>query len=112
SSAVAFAALLIGTSVASASTLETFLREAAKANGFLPAEATHVPVSTDLVRVGERFFQSNAVSLNGDISCSNCHLDKFGSADGIPNAIGVGGAGEGKDRVIGGGAIIPRNTLP
>ena len=34
------------------------------------------------------------------------------SADGIPNAVGVGGIGEGSERVKSYGAILPRNTLP
>ncbi|MBT6218493.1 MAG: methylamine utilization protein MauG [Rhodospirillaceae bacterium] len=36
---------------------------------------------------------------------------QLGSADGIPNAIGVGGEGEGDERVIKGGSVVPRNTL-
>ena len=62
--------------------------------------------------IGKNFFNSENISLNGDTSCQTCHLDKFGSADGIPNAVGVGGVGEGADRVKNYGAILPRNTLP
>ena len=58
--------------------------------------------------IGKNFFNSENISLNGDTSCQTCHLDKFGSADGIPNAVGVGGVGEGADRVKNYGAILPR----
>lgn len=105
------AACLSWAFVSHAGAIEEFLRDAAKANGFASSEATHVAVPAPLVEVGARLFDSKAVSLNGDIACRNCHLDRFGSADGIPNAIGVGGRGEGMDRVLQGGAIIPRNTL-
>jgi cytochrome c peroxidase len=46
------------------------------------------------------------------MSCSVCHLDKFGSADGIPNAIGVLGVGRGPERAESDGVILPRNVLP
>ena len=52
------------------------------------------------------------LSFNGDTSCSSCHIDKFSSTDGIPNAVGVGGHGEGITRLMSDGDIVPRNTLP
>ena len=65
-----------------------------------------------LVDAGRVLFDSTTVSANGDMSCRTCHLDDFGSADGIPNAVGVGGVGEGPERALSGGGTIPRNTLP
>ena len=46
------------------------------------------------------------------MSCGTCHLSKFSSADGLPNAVGVGGQGEGMERMLSDGEIVPRNTLP
>ena len=58
-------------------------------------------------------FQSDLLSFNGDTSCQTCHLDQFSSADGLPNAVGTQGEGEGADRLMSGkGDIVPRNTLP
>ena len=91
---------------------EDIIREAARRNGFISAEETHVPVKPALLAPGEALFKSKALSLNGDIACQTCHLDKFGSADGLPNAVAVGGEGEGAARALGGGGILPRNTLP
>lgn len=93
-------------------TLENILREAALVNGLTPVETTHLEQDPILVEIGEALFESTALSLNDDISCQTCHLDEFGSADGIPNAVGVGGKGEGIERGLHGGAIVPRNTLP
>lgn len=109
---------LIGLTVLAASipawadTFDNILREAALKNGFLAAEETHSRIDPTLASLGKKFFEAEDLSLNGDVSCRNCHLDEFGSADGIPLAIGIGGSGEGPERALGGGAIIPRNTLP
>ncbi|MBV5270063.1 MAG: methylamine utilization protein MauG, partial [Afipia sp.] len=65
-----------------------------------------------LFEPGKTLFKSRSLSLNGNISCQQCHLDQFGSADGIPNAVAVGGDGKGAARVMGAGGILPRNTLP
>ncbi|WP_298820414.1 His-Xaa-Ser system-associated MauG-like protein [uncultured Roseibium sp.] len=65
-----------------------------------------------LVQVGKMLFESRLLSLAEDTACASCHLDKFGSADGLPIAIGTEGEGIGIERVIRGGDIIPRNVLP
>lgn len=88
------------------------LRAAVLKWGLEPAESLYVPEPVEKVDVGKLLFESKLISLNANISCQNCHLDKFGSADGIPNAIGVGGVGEGTARMNSGGAILPRNALP
>ena len=106
------AALLLVSQAAAADSFEGIIRKAARANGFAPPEQTHVPVNPELAAQGKILFESKFLSLNGNISCQSCHLDEFGSADGIPNAVAVGGEGKGAARVMSGGAIIPRNTLP
>ena len=99
------AALVLIGHAAAAAPFEEIIRKAVRANGFIPAEETHVPVIRELANQGQIFFESKLVSLNGNISCRNCHLDEFGSADGIPNAIAVGGEGKGAARVLSGGFV-------
>lgn len=91
---------------------EKLLKDAVLLNGFKSAYEINPETNDELVMIGKNFFNSENISLNGDTSCQTCHLDKFGSADGIPNAVGVGGVGEGPERVKKSGAILPRNTLP
>lgn len=98
---------------ATADTLrESVLRQAALDAGLVLAEETHVPVPPDLVAAGRLLFQTKKLSLEHETACASCHLDRFGSADGLPNAIGTEGRGEGVARLMGGGDIIPRNALP
>lgn len=104
-------ALMTGAGPAAAS-FEDIIREAAKRNGFAPPEQTRTTIDPALFAPGEMLFKSEALSLNGNISCQTCHLDKFGSADGLPNAVAVGGKGEGRERAMSDGGILPRNTLP
>ena len=110
--ATAVCALFLSPPIANADSIEEILRDAVIRNGFVPASSTHVSANSQLVSIGQSLFESRSISLNADISCQDCHLDEFSSADGIPNAIGIGGQGSGKDRLQSGGAIIPRNTLP
>jgi cytochrome c peroxidase len=105
-------ALLVTGTVATGAPFEDIVREAARKNGFVPAAQTHAPVDPALVAAGQVLFKSKALSLNGNIACQTCHLDEFGSADGIPNAVAVGGKGKGRARALGDGGILPRNTLP
>lgn len=91
---------------------KSVLRDAAREQGFVPSSETHVVVSNKLVDVGKILFESKDLSLDRSISCASCHVDEFGSADGLPNAVGVGGEGIGTKRFESGGNIIPRNTLP
>lgn len=107
-----FALLFVQPEVLSSQGTDKILKDASIRNGFVPAEEVNPVVNEELVQIGKTFFNSKNVSLNGDISCQTCHIDKFGSADGIPNGVGVGGVGEGMERVQKGGAILPRNTLP
>jgi len=91
---------------------DEILRIAALKNGLRPASQLFDDRDSSLAKVGGHFFQSKNVSLNGKISCKTCHLDAFGSGDGLPNAIGVFGAGEGPIRALSDGKIVPRNALP
>tara|TARA_R110000868_G_scaffold162329_12_gene393493 strand:- start:15838 stop:17070 length:1233 start_codon:yes stop_codon:yes gene_type:complete len=112
--AISLALIAASTSLLAAqgSMRERVLRDAALAAGIAEPEALNVPVPDALVAVGADLFQSTLLSFNGDTSCSSCHLDQFGSADGLRVAIGVGGSGEGAERAQSGGDIVPRNTLP
>jgi cytochrome c peroxidase len=92
--------------------LSELLKDAAIKNGLLNPTDLNEKFNPKLAAIGETIFNSKSFSINGNISCQSCHLDKFGGADGIPNAIGVGGEGEGKDRILRGGSVVPRNTLP
>ena len=91
---------------------EAVLRDAALDAGLSPASQTHIPQSDELVAVGKLLFESRLLSLDNDTACASCHLDRFGSADGLPIAIGTEGEGVGIQRVLNGGDIVPRNTLP
>ncbi len=63
-------------------------------------------------KLGLKLFEDTRLSYNGKMSCATCHLDKFGSADGLRNSIGVGGEGEGHERLKSNGLVVPRNALP
>lgn len=88
------------------------LRNAALRNGLRPAKQLFDDTDSDLAAVGKTFFESENMSLNSRMSCRTCHLDEFGSADGLPNAVGILGQGEGPERALSEGLIVPRNTLP
>ena len=106
-------ALTIGTAANAADKpFAEILRNAALANGLLPAKQLFVDTDQHLAAVGRAFFESKNLSLNGRIACRTCHLDAFGSGDGLPNAVGIFGAGEGPARAFSEGKIVPRNTLP
>lgn len=91
---------------------ETQLKSAALENGYKSPELVNGFFENKKAKLGEIFFNSKKLSFNGDTSCGSCHLDKFSSADGLPNAVGVGGTGKGPHRMLGTGALVPRNTLP
>ena len=91
--------------------LGKILRSAIIENGFKSPEYMYINEHENLAPEGEIFFKSNHLSLNGSISCATCHISKKGSSDGIPNAAGVRGLGEGRERLLSGAKIVPRNTL-
>lgn len=88
------------------------LRAAIIENGFVQASELSIPTDARLREAGSLIFDSTLMSLNSEISCRDCHLDEFGSSDGLPNAVGVGGSGSGRERLESGGRILPRNVLP
>ncbi len=91
---------------------ETLLRNAALDSGYLAPRFVNSEYSLDLSIIGKQLFESDILSFGRDTKCSTCHLEEFSSADGLPNAIGVGGIGAGPSRILSDGAIVPRNTLP
>jgi len=113
-SAISFAGIILAaTAFASDISLrERTLRDSAIDNGFIDPEQLSPEVNEFVVRAGELLFESTILSFNGDISCSSCHLDEFGSADGLRVAIGVLGEGSGVARSSSDGLVVPRNTLP
>lgn len=87
------------------------LRHQVLANGFKPAGELYRNPDEGLITAGEVIFESKSLSLNGDIACKTCHIAKFGSADGIPNAAAIFGKDEGPERLLSGAKLLPRNTL-
>lgn len=88
------------------------LRKEALKNGLKPVSEMNVEVDPALAEAGARLFESNKLSFTENISCQVCHVDDHASADGLPNAAGVGADGHGVERLLQDGAIIPRNALP
>ena len=112
-SSLLFAGVLVSAAAAQSPLRVQSLKQAAINAGVVPLETIRVPVDAQLAEVGGELFQSDLLSFNGDTSCQTCHLDQFSSADGLPNAVGTQGKGEGADRLMSGkGDIVPRNTLP
>ena len=65
-----------------------------------------------LSSLGEMLFESTLLSGGNDTSCSTCHLKELDRVDGLSVSIGVGGSGEGIERIIeGNGIIVPRNSF-
>ena len=63
------------------------------------------------VELGRLLFFDKVLSGNRDLSCATCHHPSFGSSDGLPLAIGVGGEGLGDTRKMGEDRErIPRNS--
>ncbi|MFB1024506.1 MAG: cytochrome-c peroxidase, partial [Octadecabacter sp.] len=52
------------------------------------------------VRLGQLLFYDAILSGNQNIACATCHHPTLGTADGVSLAIGDGGIGLGKDRVV------------
>ncbi|NHK27156.1 methylamine utilization protein MauG [Parvularcula flava] len=88
------------------------LRDAALEAGLTPPDAVNAPFDPEKAAIGEALFASDTLSLNSDMSCRTCHLPQFSSGDGLPNAVGTGGIGEGPARLATEGEIVPRNALP
>lgn len=89
---------------------ENAVRAAALRAGLTPTEELRVDTDPALVEVGHQLFQSRILSFSEDTACASCHVDRFGSADGLPIALGTGAEGFGVQRIHSGGDIIPRNA--
>jgi cytochrome c peroxidase len=101
-------------------TFDDLLRTQVLQGGWRPAAELYVNPDEPLAAAGKTIFESPRLSLNGAISCRTCHQDKFGSADGIPNAAATGtghllrsGSDKvtGPERLLSGAKQLPRNTL-
>ena len=65
-----------------------------------------------LVALGENLFDNKLLSGGNDTACSTCHIEELNRVDGLPVSIGVGGSGEGIERLKDGkGIIVPRNSF-
>lgn len=108
-----FAAIaLICSAPAMAETMrEAVLRKAALENGLRPVEESWPEFEPEKAEVGKLLFESELLSLTRNVSCRNCHLDEFGSADGLPLGHGAGGVGKGAERMKSPAGVLSRNTL-
>jgi cytochrome c peroxidase len=88
------------------------LRQQVIDNGLVRSASLYENPDEELAPVGQVIFESTKLSLNGDISCSTCHQDKFNSEDGLPNAAAIGGKGVGPERLMSGAKLLPRKVLP
>lgn len=91
---------------------ETVLRDLAIEYGLVPAASTWPDFNFEQAEIGRKLFESELLSLTQNVSCRSCHLNEFGSADGIPLAHGAGGVGKGVQRINSPAGILARNTLP
>ncbi|MDG1727486.1 MAG: cytochrome c peroxidase, partial [Emcibacteraceae bacterium] len=103
--------LLVNSAYAEDNAKEAIIKNAILENGFLPAVELFINKDALLFPEGEVFFNSEHLSLNGNISCATCHFPEKSSGDGISNAAGVGGVGEGYERLMSGAKVVPRNSL-
>lgn len=103
---------LLGAPALAQTLRERLLRDYARDAGLVPPQDTWQAVDPDLVDIGQQLFESTLLSSEGDTACASCHLDRFGSSDGLPIAIGVDGKSFGLTRVRHDGDKLPRNALP
>lgn len=77
-----------------ADNIDRLLKKSIVENGLLPP--SQINHDTDKVKslLGQKIFESKSLS-NSQVACIDCHLDEFGSSDGLPNSVGIGGEGEG-----------------
>ena len=90
---------------------EAVLRKAALNNGLRYAEELWPEFKPKKAIVGELLFESELLSLTRNISCRNCHLDEFGSTDGLPLGHGAGGVGTGVERMKSPAGVLSRNAM-
>lgn len=91
---------------------ESALKAYAADSGFVPAHETWPEFNLERAEIGRQLFESELLSLTQNVSCRSCHLDEFGSSDGLPIAHGAGGIGKGIERIGSPAGLLARNTLP
>ncbi|WP_420006524.1 His-Xaa-Ser system-associated MauG-like protein [Arenibacterium sp. LLYu02] len=104
-------ALVCATPAVSETMREAVLRRTALENGMRPFEETWPEFEPEKAAVGKLLFESELLSLTRNVSCRNCHLDEFGSADGLPLGHGAGGVGKGIERMKSPAGVLSRNAL-
>jgi cytochrome c peroxidase len=102
---------LVASAASVAGSFDDVLRERILANGHMDLSHLNPAVDLELANAGERLFQSTATSLTSDISCQTCHLENFGSGDGLPVSAAIGGTGESVERFASGAKLLGRNSL-
>jgi cytochrome c peroxidase len=75
-----------------------------------PDPGVVLPLDDPKVKLGQALFFDKIVSGDQTLACSTCHHPAFGTSDGLPTAIGVGGADLGPQRAASSGFVIPRNS--
>ncbi|HEV2515163.1 MAG TPA: His-Xaa-Ser system-associated MauG-like protein [Devosia sp.] len=111
SSAILLLTLFGGMAIGADGLRETTLRQAIRDAGLVPVDQTWRLPEPAVAAAGKLLFESKELSLSRETSCQTCHLDRFASADGLPLGIGTDATGEGKERLAGGGDVLPRNTM-
>ncbi len=67
-------------------------------------------VNEKQAELGRLLFWDPILSGEQDVACATCHLPERAYTDGLPQAIGVGGAGRGPERIAGHTGVVPRNS--
>jgi len=75
---------------------------------------TPAPQDTQKIRplffLGRELFNSRKLSLNGDISCADCHSVSRATSDGLPLSIGTGATIQGEMRIQGRAGTTRRHS--
>jgi len=105
--------LIVFSNYVSASDIDFKLQKVIEIYGLQGFDCKAVQESDpSLSSLGEMLFESKLLSGGNDTSCSTCHLKDLTRVDGLSVSIGVGGSGEGIERLMeGNGIIVPRNSF-
>ncbi len=86
------------------------LRRAISDNG-IEALVDVPKIDSAKIELGRKLFFDKVLSGNRDVSCATCHHPSLNSGDDLELAIGVGGYGLGRNRIMGEGRErVPRNS--